>query len=231
MWEPQLELAGHGWRVIAPQYRGMDGGTGDPPAVSVDDYSADVIDLLDHLKVEEAVICGLSLGGYVAFSLFRLAPRYVRGLVLADTRSPADGAEAVEGRKRLLAVARDHGAAAIADELVPKLLGATTQREHPAVVERVRSLILSSSGTAIAGAITALMTRPDSTSLLSSIHCPTLIVVGEEDTLTPPAMSRDMLRAIGGSELTVIPKSGHLTNLETPSAFNAALARFLEHRI
>lgn len=231
MWEPQLMLSEHGWRIVAPHFRGMDGGTADPPAASVDDYSADVIDLLDHLKIEEAVFCGLSLGGYVAFSLFRLAPRYVRGLVLADTRSPADSPEAIEGRKRLIGVVRDQGPAAVADEMVPKLLGATTRRESPAVAERVRQLILSSSASAIAGAITALMTRPDSTPLLSSIHCPTLIIVGDEDTLTPPSMSRDMLRAIAGSELTVIPNAGHLTNLERPSAFNAALARFLEHRI
>jgi len=231
MWEPQLALAEHGWRVLAPHYRGMDGGAADPPATSVDDYTADVIDLVDLLRIEEAVFCGLSLGGYVAFSLFRLAPRYVRGLVLADTRSPADAPEAADGRRRLMAAVREQGPSAAADEMVPKLLGATTSRENPAIAERVRSLILSSSASAIVGAITALMTRPDSTPTLSSIHCPTLIIVGDEDTLTPPSMSRDMLRAIAGSELAVIPKAGHLSSMESPAAFNAALARFLEHRI
>jgi 3-oxoadipate enol-lactonase len=92
-------------------------------------------------------------------------------------------------------------------------------------------LILSSSSEAIAGAITALMTRPDSTALLASIHCPTLIAVGEEDTLTPPAMSRDLQRGIAGSELAVIRKAGHLASLEQPEAFNAELARFLDHRV
>jgi pimeloyl-ACP methyl ester carboxylesterase len=241
MWEPQLVMAEHGWRVLAPHFRGMD----DPatagsesahppqpwPTPTVDDYAADVIDLLDSLKIEDAVFVGLSMGGYVSFSLFRLAARYVRGLVLADTRATADTPEAVEGRKRLLGVLRERGAVAVADEMIPKLLGATTQRDQPAVADKVRSLALSNPASAIAGAIHVLMTRPDSTETLASIHCPTLIMVGEEDALTPPAMSRDMLRAIGGSELAVLPKAGHLASLETPELFNAALARFLEHRI
>jgi pimeloyl-ACP methyl ester carboxylesterase len=115
--------------------------------------------------------------------------------------------------------------------MVPRLLGETTRAERPDIVERVRTLILSNPATAIAGAITAIMTRPDSTPLLSSIHCPTLILVGDQDALTPPAMSRDMQRGIAGSELVVVPKAGHLSSLEQPSAFNAALARFLEHRL
>lgn len=230
MWEPQLSLAEHGWHVIAPHYRGMDG-VDDQPAAAVDDYAADVFDLLDSLHIDEAVIGGLSMGGYVAFALFRHAPRYFQGLVLADTRSQADTPEAVEGRKRLLAVAREKGPAAVADEMLPKLLGETTRRENPALVERVRALILSSSSAGITGAITSLMTRPDSTPLLSSIHCPSLIVVGDEDMLTPPAMSRDLQRGIAGSELAVIRKAGHLSSLEQPAAFNAELARFLDHRV
>jgi pimeloyl-ACP methyl ester carboxylesterase len=231
MWDPQLALAERGWRVIAPHYRGMNGGTGDPPATSMDDYAADVLDLLDALHIEDAVIGGESMGGYVAFALFRHAPRYFQGLVLVDTRSQADTPEAIEGRRRLIAVAREKGAAAIADEMIEKLLGSTTRRENPDVASYVRNLILASSGDAIAGCLNALMTRPDSTPLLSSIHCPTLIVVGEEDVLTPPAMSRDLQRAIAGSELAVLRRAGHLSNLEQPAAFNAELARFLDHRV
>jgi pimeloyl-ACP methyl ester carboxylesterase len=241
MWEPQMGMAEMGWHVLAPQFRGMDdpaaaGADSTPtsaewPTLTVDDYAADVIDLLDALKIEEAVFAGLSMGGYVAFALFRLAARYVRGLVLADTRATADTPEAVEGRKRLLGVLRERGVGAVADEMIPKLLGTTSQREQPAVAARVRALALSNPAAAVAGAISVLMTRPDSTATLASIHCPTLIIVGDEDSLTPQAMSRDMLRSIGGSELTVVPRSGHLASLETPEPFNAALARFLEHRI
>jgi pimeloyl-ACP methyl ester carboxylesterase len=115
--------------------------------------------------------------------------------------------------------------------MIPKLLGETTKRTRPAVVEQVRALALASSADAIAGAIRALMTRPDSTPLLSSIHVPTLIVVGDEDTLTPPPASEEMQRAIAGSELVRIPQAGHLSNLEQPALFNAALAAFLTHRV
>lgn len=232
MWQPQMTtVAAAGWRVLAPQLRGMDRGAGNPPASSMDDYAGDVIDLLDALHIENAVIGGLSMGGYVALAVFRHAARYVRALVLADTRSQADTPEGIEGRKRMLALIRDQGAAGVADEMLPKLLGATTRREHPEVVELVRGLALASSPEAIAGAVTAMMTRADSTDLLPSIHCPTLIIVGDEDTLTPPANSEQMQRAIAGSELAVVPAAGHLSNLERPEAFNAALVRFLEHRV
>jgi pimeloyl-ACP methyl ester carboxylesterase len=115
--------------------------------------------------------------------------------------------------------------------MIPKLLGEHTRRTRPDVAEQVRNLILSSSAEAIAHAVTALMTRPDSSPLLGSIHVPTLIVVGEQDTITPPALSEQMHRAISGSEYIVLPGAGHLSNLEQPEPFNAALARFLEHRV
>ena len=231
MWEPQLALAALGWRVIAPQLRGFDGGTGDPPASTVDDYAGDVIDLLDALQVHDAVVCGLSLGGYVTFALLRLAPRYVRGLVLADTRSQADTPDGVEARKRMLQLLTDKGPAAVAGEMIPKLLDASTQATRPELSDRVRDLVLSNSPEAIAGGIRALMSRPDSTPLLHTIHCPALIVVGEEDTVTPPPLSQEMHRAIAGSQLIVIPAAGHLSSFEQPAAFNSALAGFLTHRV
>lgn len=231
MWTSQLALADLGWRVVAPHFRGFEGGRSDPPASSLDDYAADVIDLLDALHCEEAVCAGLSMGGYVAFAILRLAPRYVQALVLADTRPQADAPEGLEGRRRMLQLVREKGTEAVANDMLPKLLGETTQRQHREVVERVRQLILLNDQAAIAGAVTAMMTRPDSTPLLAAIHVPTLVVAGEEDTLTPPAVAEDMHRAIAGSELCLIPGAGHLSNLEQPKAFNEALARFLDHRV
>ena len=231
MWERQLALADDGWRVLAPQYRGFDGGAGDPPATSIDDYAGDVIDLLDALHVEQAVVGGQSMGGYVAFAVLRHAARYVQGLVLADTKSGADTPEGVEGRKRMLQLVQEKGPAAVADDMIPKLLGDTTRRTQPDVAERVRSLIMSSSTEAIAGAVRALMTRPDSTPLLPTIHVPTLILVGAEDSVTPPPAAHDMHRAIAGSELVEIPDAGHLSSLEQPERFDTALARFLAHRV
>ena len=231
MWEPQLELAEHGWRVIVPQLRGFDGPPADDVATSVDDYAGDVIDLLDALHIEQAVIGGLSMGGYITFAVFRHAARYFRGMILADTRAQADTPEGIEGRKRMLQLVREKGAAAAADEMLPRLIGASTRASRPDVEQTIRGLILSNSTETIAGAIIALMTRPDATPLLPTIHCPTLVVVGDEDVITPPAASEEIARGIAGAELAIIPGAGHMSNMEQPAAFNLALARFLDHRV
>jgi 3-oxoadipate enol-lactonase len=231
MWEGQLSLARHGWHVIAPNFRGVDGQDADPPTSTLDDYAADIVDLLDGLGIEEAVIGGMSMGGYVAFTLLRRAPGYIRGLILADTRSQADTPEGLEGRRRMLALVTAKGADAVADEMIPRLLGPTTRATKPQVVAHVRELIRANSTDAIAGGIRALMSRPDVTSALAAIRVPTLVVVGEEDAITPPALAEDMRSKIPGAELVRIPLAGHLPNLEQPASFNAALTRFLEHRV
>lgn len=167
----------------------------------------------------------------MTFAILRHAPRYVRGLILADTRPQADTPEGAEGRKGMLQLLKEKGPSAIADEMLPKLLGLSTRANRPDICDRVRALVLSNPPDAIAGAIRALMTRPDSSPLLRTIHCPTLIVVGEEDVLTPPALSEEMHRAIAGAELAILPGAGHLASCEQPDAFNAALAGFLTHRL
>src|SRR5258708_4438519 len=140
MWEPQLALADHGWRVIAPHMRGVDGGDTDPPTTTMDDYAGDVIDLLDRLHVEEAVVGGCSMGGYLAFALLRLAERYIRGLILADTRAGADTPEAIEGPKKMLQLVKERGTPAVVAHMVPYLLGETTRKTRPESVERARSI-------------------------------------------------------------------------------------------
>ena len=115
--------------------------------------------------------------------------------------------------------------------MLPKLLGETTRGTRADLVEEVRALVLSRSADWIAGALHALMTRPDSTPLLASIHCPTLVVVGEEDIATPRALSEQLQQGIAGAELSVIPRAGHLSNIEQPELFNEALATFLAHRV
>jgi pimeloyl-ACP methyl ester carboxylesterase len=231
MWQAQLRLAELGWHILAPHFRCFDRADGGPPASSVDDYAGDVIDLLDALHIHDAVVGGLSMGGYVAFAVLRHAASYIRGLILADTKASADTPENVQARLSMLQILTDKGVSAIAEEMIPKLLGASTITGRPEVVDWVRTLIHTSPPPAISGAIRALMSRPDSTPLLSTIHVPTLVIVGEEDTLTPPAVSEDLHRGIGGSELVRIAEAGHLSNLEQPDRFNDALAHFLTHRV
>jgi pimeloyl-ACP methyl ester carboxylesterase len=234
MWEPQLALAERGWRIIVPELRGFGPGgegKGDPPATSIDDYAGDTIDLLDNLHIKDAVICGLSMGGYTAFAMFCHAATYFRGMVLADTRSQGDSPEAVTNRKNMQQLVREKGPGAVADALVPKLLCEATLKGRPDVVAALRKQITDSSVEAIVGALTALMTRADSTPLLPTIRIPVQIIVGDQDALTPPALSEQMHKDIPGSALAVIAGAGHMSNMEQPAAFNAALGEFLDKRV
>jgi 3-oxoadipate enol-lactonase len=227
MWRPQLEGVPTGWRFLAPDLRGFGTSGVNAAAVSMDDHARDVLRLLDALELESAVIGGLSMGGYVAFALFRLAPQRVSGLVLADTRPQGDTQEGMRGRRALLELLSARGLPAVADDLLPKLLGPTTHAGRPAAVIAVRRLIEASSPTAITAAVHALMSRPDSTPDLRRISCPTLVLVGEEDAITPPADAESMHRQIAGSRFVILPRAGHLSNLEAPDEFNAKLSEFL----
>jgi pimeloyl-ACP methyl ester carboxylesterase len=182
---------------------------------------------MDGLELDSAVIGGLSMGGYVAFAMYRLAPSRFAGLILADTRSQPDSRQALEGRLRVLEVLAKDGPAGVAVELLPKQVGETTRRERPEVVRQARALFESASPSAIAAAIGALMSRPDSTSGLAAITCATLVLVGEEDEITPVVDAEAMQRAIGRSTLAVIRGAGHLSNLEQPDVFSRGLRDFL----
>lgn len=231
-WLPQLERVPPGWRLIAPDVRGFRGIGDAYPALGLDQatmgtHAADVLALMNHLDIDRAVIGGLSMGGYIALAVARVASRRLDGLVLADTRAGADTAEGRAGRDASIAKVRAEGVSAIADGMVPKLLGATTQQEQPDLALAVRAIIERNTPEAVASALAAMKERPDSLELLPQIGCPALVVCGEEDVLTPPSESRVMAEALPSSELVIIPNAGHLANLESPMAFTAALNGFL----
>lgn len=226
MWEPQIAALFGECRCIAPDLRGF----GDSPRsgpYSMDQYADDVVALLDALQIEQAVIGGLSMGGYIALALWRRHQKRIRALVLADTRSGADTDEGKQKRGALIALAQSEGSVAVADKQITGLLGKSTREKQPELVDRIRSIMAGESPDGIVGALEAMRDRPDSTSLLAGINVPTLIVVGDEDVLTPPKEARAMHAAIRGSRLEVIPAAGHLSNLERPAAFNAALSDFV----
>ncbi len=228
MWEPQMRSVPEGWRLITPDLRGF-GGTTDPDSSSpsIDDYAQDVIDLLSEMGVTRAVIGGCSMGGYATFAVVRKAPDLVEGLVLADTRAGADSPEGRANRRTMLALVDREGPSGVAREMMNGLVGATTREADPTVESTVRRFIKQQSPHAIRGAIVRMMDRPDSTPLLGVLTMPALVVVGEEDTLTPVEESRKMVEAMPAATLDIIPKAGHLSNLEQPERFNAALAAFL----
>ena len=226
MWRPQLDRVPAGWRMIAPDSRGL-GGT--PPAVdppSMDDYAADVEAVMDALEIESAIVGGLSMGGYIAFALHRRAADRLTGVMLADTRAEADTPEGRDARRAMSELVRTKGVAAVADSMLPRLLGATASRDARVVAE-VRRMIVGNSVEGVDHAIHALMGRPDSTPVLPRFAVPALVVVGSEDQLTPVANSEALQRGIPRSQLVVLPGAGHLSNLEAPEAFATALENFL----
>jgi pimeloyl-ACP methyl ester carboxylesterase len=234
MWAPQFASMPSDWRLVAPDFRGFgqsdaDGGDTGLGGVSLEDYARDVLALLDRIQVRAPVVAGLSLGGYVAFAMLRVAPsEVIQGLVLADTRPQADTEEGRAGRQRMIGLVGREGAAAIANEMLPKLIADQTRARNPDVADWVRHMILSASPDAIVAALQRMMVRPDSTGELTRITCPTLIIVGEHDVLTPPDLSREMQKRVAGAALEIIPSAGHLANLEQPDMFSAALAAFLK---
>ena len=224
-WQPQLD-AFPDWRVIVPALPGFDGSDlyGES---TVDAFAAHVDDCVSALGITQAVFGGLSMGGYVLLALWRRRRSLIKGMLLADTRGGADSPEARGARQKMLDTLAASGPGVIAEDVLPKLLGETTRRERPDVVGLCRQRIESQPADAIASAIRAMMTRPDAGPSLSSIDVPTLILVGEEDVLTPPSEAEQLQRGIPGASLVRIPGAGHLSSLESPDAFNRAAADFL----
>jgi 3-oxoadipate enol-lactonase len=226
LWRPQLERRPDGWRMIAPDLRGL-GPQGGPPAESIDQMASDVVGLLDELRLERAVIGGLSMGGYVTLALFRLAPERFTGMILANTRAGADSTEARAARDQMSARVRADGPSAVAEDMLPKLLGKTTRDSRPEIAGTVRALIEGNTVAGIDGAIQSMKTRADSTPLLEKIGRPALVITSDEDTLIPASEAEDMARRLPRAQLVTIPKAGHASNLEAPDDFSEALANFL----
>jgi pimeloyl-ACP methyl ester carboxylesterase len=191
--------------------------------MTVDHCASDILALMSHLEIDRGVIGGLSMGGYVALAVVNHAPQRVEGLVLANTRAGADSPEGRAGRDRMIDLVRREGPSAVAREMLPKLLGETTKRDQPDLVDVVRGLAEANTADGLAAAIHAMKTRPDSTPMLGSIRCPTLVITSDEDTLIPSSESEKMAAAIPGARLHVIAHAGHLSNLEKPKEFSKAL--------
>lgn len=227
MWAHQVATLAR-WRRIAPDFRGAGASDAPESGYSMGAYADDLVRLLDHLHIERAVVAGLSMGGYVAFEMWRRYRERILGLILVDTRAEADTAEVRRRREDMIAATQAHGAAAVAERMLPQLLGHSTRQAQPHLVEQVRRMISRAPVPGLAGALGAMRDRPDSTALLPSIDVPALVIVGEEDELTPPSLARAMAAAIPGAAITAIPGAGHLSPLEEPTAVTRVMAAFLE---
>ena len=226
LWAPQLGGLLTRARCVAPDLRGFGDSEVRGP-YTMDRYADDVIAMMDALQIERAVIAGLSMGGYIAFALWRRHRERVRALILADTRPGADSEETKAKRRELIALARAKGSGAVADAQITGMVGRTTRDKHPDIADAVHRMLSMAPVDGVVGALEAMMARPDSTPTLATIDVPTLIIVGDEDVLTPPKEARAMHERIGGSRLEILAGAGHVSNVERPAAFNHVASEFL----
>jgi len=227
LWAHQVATLS-GWRRIAPDLRGF--GASDLPAGGgkIETYADDMVRLLDCLHVRRAVVAGLSMGGYVALDLVSRHADRVAGLVLVDTRADADTADGRAAREAMIKLAETEGARAVAERLLLRVLGRSTQQTQPHLVEQVREMMAGAPVQGIVAALGAMRDRADYTAILPEIDVPTMVIVGHEDEVTPPALARAMTDAIPSAAMTVIAAAGHLSPLEAPTAVSRLFSEFLE---
>jgi 3-oxoadipate enol-lactonase len=225
VWRHQMDTL-TGFRRIAFDLRGM--GQSDAPDLgySMATYADDLAALLDALGEERVVLCGLSMGGYIAFEFLRRHRERVRGLVLMDTRAEADSAEGRKARDALVAKVREQGALAAAEAMLPRFF---TPGVPPEIIQQVREMIVRTPVPGIVGALTAMRERTDSTPLLPTlVGVPTLVVVGQEDVITPVPLAEAMAAALPEARLVEIPGAGHLPGVEQPVPTTRAILKFLQ---
>ncbi len=230
LWKQQRVALATRARCIVPDLRGFGESSARGPW-TMDQFADDIVALLDHLDIPQAVVGGLSMGGYVAMAIWRRHAERVRALVLCDTRATADTDETRAARNALIELARRDGAHAVAEKQLQGMLGATTHETRPHVVAQVRAMMERQSVEGIAGALAALRDRPDARPTVASISVPTLVVVGEEDTLTPVRDAEalmDLLPAFAPARLERIAQAGHASCVEHPAAVSHVLAEFLD---
>ena len=224
IWRDQV-MAVEGYRRIAPDLRGM--GQSDAPDLGygMSTYADDLGGLLDALGIHQAILCGHSMGGYIVFEFLRRWRDRVRAVILVDTAAEADGAEARRARESTAATARESGAAAVADLLLPKLLAAQAPED---IVGRLRTMIEATPVPGMVGALAAMRDRHDSTALLPTLSgLPALVLVGADDTITPPESARRLAAGIPGGRLVIVPGAGHVPTVERPRETTAAILEFL----
>jgi 3-oxoadipate enol-lactonase len=226
MWQETMDRVPDGWRMIAPDLRGHGSSEASDDA-GMQRLVRDQMELLDLLGIEEpVVVVGLSMGGYVALEMVRRHPERVRALVLVDTRAEADAPDAAEKRRTTAERVLRDGSESLAEDMAGKLFSPSTRG---AVRSRWRERMAATPPRGVAAALNGMADRSDSRDVLSDWRKPLLVVVGEDDQITPPEDALRMHRAVPGSMLEVIPDAGHLPPVEQPDAFGKILNGFLEN--
>jgi pimeloyl-ACP methyl ester carboxylesterase len=227
MWESQLsDLSSH-WRVIAPDLRGFGRSTASDP-LTIESMAADLHALLGEIGALPCVLGGISMGGYIGLAYALKYATDLRALILIDTKAEADNSEQKEARMANARLARAEGAKAIAEKMLPKMLADETPHRRPAVSAALRKLMEQCPPATIEHALLAMRDRPDQSANLSSIPVPALVIVGENDSITPIAAAQSMQNRIPNAQLAVIRGAGHMSPMEQPAQVNRAIRQFLQ---
>jgi pimeloyl-ACP methyl ester carboxylesterase len=230
MWDAQVPaLAAAGWRVIAPDLRGFGGSLSETP-FTLESLADDVHALAAGVGAIPFVFVGLSMGGYVALAYARKYPADLRALVLVDTKAEADTAEGKQGRAKMIELARKEGSKAVADQMMPKMLAKDAADQRPQTAQALRRIMEACPPKTIEHALAAMRDRPDRSGELAQIKVPTLVIVGESDAITPPAVAESMVSKLPGAQLVVIKGAGHMSPMEQPEQVNRAIKSFLDRQ-
>jgi pimeloyl-ACP methyl ester carboxylesterase len=235
MWDAQIEALAEHARIIAPDLRGFGQsplGSADPErGISMERYADDLAELLDAITpaiTEPIIFVGFSMGGYIAWQFVRKYRKRLRAFVQCDTRAAADSEEARAGRLKMAEKVAEWGSARIAEMMGPKLIAPRSFETKPQVVAAVRAVVERTSPAGIAAAQLGMAARPDMTGFLPQIQVQTLVVVGAEDAISPPAEMQSIAEKIPRANFVVIPDAGHMTTMENPNAVNQALVTFID---
>ncbi|HEX6632997.1 MAG TPA: alpha/beta fold hydrolase [Usitatibacter sp.] len=226
LWREQVQALASRHRIVGPDLRGFGRSPDtDGAPVSMDAYADDVREMLDALGIARAVIGGISLGGYVSLAFALRHPERVAGLVLANTRAGPDDAQAAEGRRDFAREIARRGPEAVVESYGDKPFRRDCER---AVKQAVRDAIRAQPVNGLVSGMLGMAARPDRRPELGSIRVPTLVIHGTEDRFIPVEEARAMHEGIADSRYVVIDGAGHLSCIDTPGPFNAALGAFLE---
>ena len=229
MWQPQIEaLSAAGFHVILPDLRGFGENHNFADINTMEDLAKDVCELMVNLKIERAIIGGLSMGGYVTFNFYRLFPEKFAGLLLFDTNSAADTEEKREARFDLIDEIEKSGAQALIDGMLPNLISDWTKENNPDLVAKLKAMFAETNPQAAIAALRGMAERQDHSNILKDINVPTLLIFGEHDKITNLEIGEKMHAKIPDAALTKIKNAGHYSNLEQPEAFNDALVSFVK---
>lgn len=227
MWRGQLDFLKFSYRLIACDIRGFGKSTDEESPLSIDLFGNDLIQFMDTLNIDKAIVCGLSMGGYLALNVIKRFPSHFEALILCDTQCIADTAESKEKRYKIIEEIETDGVANFNEGFIKNVFHKDSITNKTELVEQLRSVVFSNSQHIISQGLVALAKRSETCSSLGEISIPTLIICGREDQVTPLAQSEFMNEHIKGSILHIIDNAGHVSNLEQPKEFNKYLGEFL----